>query len=79
MYVGEIGFSVPSYTFVENVGMGVVIVNGPADFPPTLSVQLVGGTELLKAAYVMLLLYNYVLIDLVADIHGVHCKRIIMC
>ena len=41
--VGAIGFALPSYTFIENEGMGIVTVNGPADFPSTLSVRIAGG------------------------------------
>ena len=41
--VGAIGFAVPSYTFIENEGMGTVTVNGPANFPAGLSVQITGG------------------------------------
>ena len=39
----DIGFAVPSYTFVENEGTGSVVVNGPENFPSTLSVRIMGG------------------------------------
>ena len=41
--LGDIGFSVPSYTFLENERIGRVTVNGPSNFPSTLSVQISGG------------------------------------
>lgn len=41
--VGAIGFAVPSYTFSEDDGVGIVTVEGPTNFPSTLSVNIVGG------------------------------------
>jgi hypothetical protein len=41
--LADIGFAVPSYTFIENEGTGSVVVNGPENFPSTLSVRIMGG------------------------------------
>ena len=38
-----IGFSASSYTFNENDGVGRVEVDGPSNFPATLSIRISGG------------------------------------